>query len=93
MANEKWTPGPWKAEMPLIQSQDGETVSVIKCREPIRERRELLEANAHLIAAAPELYEALNDLLNEAINGTVPLLAQIGKVSEVLRKARGEASK
>lgn len=88
MANEKWTPGPWRIDGSLaIYSADDSFIADVTYLTDEKE-----QANANLIAAAPELYEALNDLLNEAINGTVPLLAQIEKVSKVLRKARGEDS-
>jgi len=46
----------------------------------------------HLITAAPELYEALNDLLNDCINFDGGKLTDIFmvKASRALAKARGE---
>lgn len=54
----KHTPGPWTndLETPWILSSDGSAVAQI-CSRPLR------EANAHLIAAAPELLGALRFIL------------------------------
>lgn len=45
-------------------------------------------ANAHLIAAAPEMYEALNDVLQTIKIHFVPY--EIETIEKVLKKARGE---
>ncbi len=61
--DSKHTPGPWKvhkmpkaigyAEWEIHYSDDGECVAEIVYKE----------ADAHLIAAAPDMYEALKDVL------------------------------
>jgi len=61
----KHTPGPWHAS----RERDGWTVRDEKQNLPIAElwlseRREY-EANARLIAAAPEMYEAIQPILAE----------------------------
>lgn len=71
MSEEKWTPGPWKVastgdigidiDAPYYEAlgvgvNEESPFCVIISRRHVASR---LEANAHLIAAAPELYEAL----------------------------------
>ncbi len=66
MAEPKWTPGPWRkegldrADQPLVLSDptSGRLVAVC-CHECVDE--EGAHANAHLIAAAPELYSVANE--------------------------------
>lgn len=85
MSNPKFTPGPWEYE-----GINGKVVSVINGIHAVvahngtfRHSAKESAANAHLIAAAPELYEALeniiraikmrtsigNDLIHELIEG------------------------
>ena len=59
----KWTPGPWTLSAdtsPRVMgpSKHGENVVA---KVYFREFTNLTQANAHLIAAAPELYEALKE--------------------------------
>jgi len=55
MSNEtKWTPGPWVV-CPAGDIWSENLVSLVA------DTYSPVEANAHLIAAAPELYEALED--------------------------------
>lgn len=61
---QKFTPGPWNVveargfttNRKLIQSEDGEDIAATCYHDP-----EDTIANAALIAAAPELYEALKE--------------------------------
>jgi hypothetical protein len=91
----EFTPGPWR---------QGNTVELLlnnKCREIISDDGNIglvygiidqdNKANANLIAAAPELYEALNLLLDQSWNGPVDAdhIARIRAVA-ALKKARGE---
>lgn len=60
----KFTPGPWKvgrANQHLVMVADGRSVGLEICRAKafVSEYREQSLANARLIAAAPEMYEAL----------------------------------
>lgn len=74
----KWTPGPWTRAGSLVYAnrpQDGGTICqvsevrhshLVQHKEPILGSADGAEiyANARLIAAAPELYEALAGLLD-----------------------------
>lgn len=90
MSGEKWTPGPWivdfescDEEGPLRESEftgyilDANGTEVCSRAFPL--------ANAHLIAAAPEMYEALC-AVDEWENPSC-----FEKVKAALKKARGEA--
>ena len=59
------TPGPWTVEM--TQTEDGEPFGYVLADEGIVTmvtlRPEQVEANAHLIAAAPELFYALKSFV------------------------------
>lgn len=66
---QTWTPGPWRA-MPICGDLSGQTNGLILfgANSPIgqvivRDSAEQAQADARLIAAAPELYAALKDLL------------------------------
>ena len=68
MSEQKHTPGPWRANSSWIESpQMALRVAVIdwpkRGRAPKSENE--AKANARLIAAAPEMYEALNALLEQ----------------------------
>ena len=79
MSNEKHTPGPWHVEDgQSIYAKDGACVRLIaKCHAGHREER---DANARLIAAAPDLLYAANWALErlEEIHGeSNPVVAQL----------------
>ena len=83
----KHTPGPWIGAGPSFgdplprytteivtewEDEDGEALSI--CSLPFRHHDDENEANARLIAAAPELLEALKELtghINERFSGGV----------------------
>jgi hypothetical protein len=88
----KHTPGPWKVDAPYIleiQSSDGQHVATV------RHTPDWLEAaNAHLIAAAPDLLAALErfvelfrDLSPDAAGED--LLAAVAGGSAAIAKAKG----
>lgn len=101
MSGPKWTPGPWHATWngtcwQLDASPDAVATTQF-CYAPET------EANARLIAAAPELYAALDDaevdldLLRQAVAASDPtreLLLRIsdmrGRIAAAMAKARGE---
>ena len=103
--NEKpgFTPGPWK----IKNNEHSGEVAVVYCTSQgvsnICGKRarpwgaEIHDANAHLIAAAPDLYGALSGLLKvtdsylvgEADGPGLVLTRQVAKYA--LAKARGEA--
>lgn len=69
MKETKFTPGPWKVDPKYsrdIQAPDG--LDVATCCLSILNRKVTTEeesiANARLIAASPDMYEALKDLLD-----------------------------
>lgn len=89
---ENWTKGPWKADFPVVFQDSGIQVHVALLEDcqacPLTQSA---EANAQLIAAAPDLYQALKALL-----GTIGVIDEpTGEVLDAvnaLAKARGEAS-
>lgn len=98
-SERKWTPGPWtiSTENDVCTQIDGEYHAVCTdqfCYAPEVER----EANAHLIAAAPDLYEALEqarDTILELINARNSEAEGsdedwVGGINAALAKARGE---
>lgn len=71
MSNAKWTPGPWETDRNNVHSGQiatihgctgGDWVEVWSPNWP--ESEEEQEANARLIAAAPELAESLRELVD-----------------------------
>ena len=113
--NEKpgFTPGPWKAvrgysywEVSPAERKDWEPFTVADCCPscPGDPDGGLQEANAHLIAAAPDLYEAVRELINQVEiafdwsndepgeNAYLDAATDaINKAKAALAKARGEA--
>ena len=99
----KATPGPWdvepKGSRHFVDGADGLTVAYLD-RAGVRERSEI-EANARLIASAPELLEAL-ELALETIYGQAELLRACGaaygigatlkRATEAIAKAKGGAA-
>lgn len=85
------TPGPWEAlfdedfvdVLPVhIDSKDGVPVACAY----------RLEADAHLIAAAPELLEVLQELLREADEGIATCPLTRSKAHAAIAKATGETA-
>ena len=84
--------GPWKVNHWDHQFVDANNAPVANCNM-VHWGREVSEANARLIAAAPELLTALENLLewadpNENLIGTY---RQIDHAHHVIAKARGDA--
>jgi len=103
MSETKFTPGPWR----VVESDGEKWVRdvgglIAKGSKPSRwdgqdtryaEELVQYEANHALIAAAPDLYEALAGLLEElrfgeAISGS----EAVGKAEEAISKAKGETT-
>lgn len=96
----KWTPGPWFVN----HSDDGcpwGVVQVSDNRQIRPEGRSFSEAkaNAHLVAASPELYEALSaitemytDMINsgDCGNWNPEYDEEVTEARRVMAKARGE---
>lgn len=103
MAEPKWTPGPWEWRMhetynlPALYGANGEVVMDFGDDEPYYPTAGM-PPNHHdqaLIAAAPDLYEALRSLV-EAFEQIVPLNTDrvdydaYKRAIAALSKARGE---
>ncbi len=100
MTERKWTPGPWALHMlppeESMMGQEGEwNISaqeddMLFGKTPYYPYVSDNIADAHLIAAAPDLYEALDNLLkcHEGEGGTKYHAGDIARAA--LAKARGE---
>jgi hypothetical protein len=89
MTERKWTPGPWMVET----GDDGVLSSVFRYEDVEYTGIAYLtldnhEANARLIAAAPDLYEAL-DAIIDGISWSMSD-NKFGAAKSALAKARGE---
>jgi hypothetical protein len=97
--SEKWTPGPWSVEHVkddgAIYIAHPKTECNVTTICNIIDDTEEDFSNAHIIAAAPELYDALNGLyklLWDASDGKrVWTLASQDRALKALKKARGDA--
>lgn len=56
------TPGPWKLDGYNVESHDSLPIAIVRCPSTWR-KSETVEADCRLIAAAPELLQALKDTL------------------------------
>jgi hypothetical protein len=109
MSEKKFTPGPWKASGLEVFSTGSFRLSTTSAGSPricvADNRIGKGDADAHLIAAAPDMYDALEELLDalDAFSGCVDWgktalsAAAIMKMNQApnaagkaLRKARGE---
>lgn len=103
MAETKFTPGPW--QMSGVRSKrnvyghtvgpDSDPIITVDYSDRTPDLHSETLGNAHLIAAAPELYAALEDMIALYIN-TAGNYFEPGKVKQMiaslaaLAKARGE---
>jgi len=82
----KFTPGPWKVDRDenfILSEGFGDVACIVNI-----ENREEREANRALIAAAPELYEALMAIVD--VFPERPGEEVLSKINKALAKARGE---
>lgn len=100
MSDTKFTPGPWRYTKAAPSGDRGihaeGTGIFAEAYADIRHAGENnaaeAEANAHLIAAGPDMYAALNGLLNEPTNAPDYLPSRLWDAARAaLAKARGEA--
>jgi len=85
----KVTPGPWRADGGVVELRHGDDMS--RMIVPGRSLNEG-EANAHLIAAAPEMYEALRVLVEYFEEGKHSVLdyeSFIARARTAIAKAEG----
>ena len=95
--SEKFTKGPWKATydsqlqaaIEIYNTEDRVMVAVLPDRGTIEAMSEI-EANANLIIAAPDMYEALETIERVAGIGMMEDDPARVKARDALRKARGE---
>ena len=89
MTERKWTPGPWDADDMAVRTNDKALVSLVYGNGD----GSLFKANAHLIAAAPELYEALKLFVDATpkLDMSDPCMVErVNRARAALAKARGE---
>ena len=104
MSEAKHTPGPWRAS--LWKERQGDTPCVMAHGTPIAILHNCMittdeerKANARLIAAAPELLEALEKITHEEPLGTtkqvpeVTLWRTIDSIKQIARTAIAKATK
>lgn len=96
----KWTPGPWvlldgHKRLIIVQPhkyiESGVYVAEVSLEawRP-EERKETATHDARLIAAAPELYAALDWIMRYVEDGSLPAPGNIKDARAALAKARGE---
>ncbi|MFP1634120.1 hypothetical protein ACLB6G_20515 [Zhengella sp. ZM62] len=100
MSKPKWTPEPWVNDDGLVTGQEsrerftGQTsLDIFDASQWPEELADEAEATAHLIAAAPDLYEALETALNFIANteNELGVTLDSGDLARMaLAKARGE---
>ena len=100
MSGPQFTPGPWWTELDKVFVGTPPDYSLIADADPDckggHDGAEPMLANARLIAAAPELYEALSDIMENplyqtAIGGNPNMVERLmERASAALAKARGE---
>lgn len=100
MSETKFTPGPWTTEdfntqRFAVYAPNGRICQMDITRDS--QRAEEGQANAHLIAAAPELYEALREVLSAYVPGWdgaeySDVGGSVSHARAALAKARGEAA-
>lgn len=94
-AEKRWTPGPWCAwdrgiGWEVFCGPDQGVKPGLRLNDEHRNTFE--EADAHLIAAAPELYEALERLLKIQTLEPLHVCHPINIARKALAKARGEVA-
>ncbi|WP_341959241.1 hypothetical protein [Pseudomonas sp. RC10] len=103
----KHTPGPWSISEPFresiglsvyINAQNHDELAAVVWRMgwdfAVGKPTQVCEANAHLIAAAPELLESLSNLVGLAELGAARLdkyKAALDDAKAVIAKARGQS--
>lgn len=105
MSNKNWTPGPWSGRGQEVTGPHGASICYCVANSRagsgfnVQIKQAEAKSNAHLIRAAPELYEAAHDLReaqkaylldrgNDALGKAVANAAK--KLDAALAKARGE---
>lgn len=99
----KHTPGPWVRDFKPgyqcdVRAASGRKVAVTgglqdpKTREAYIVNSSENDANAHLIAAAPEMYDMLTTAVRYFRHNNIDCQSlHVGEMEQVLKKARGES--
>ena len=103
MSEPKFTKGPWQTiniswEYSVIIDEDAARIAQVFIRDEVDEEtqdkfEEIKDANANLIAAAPEMYEALECACDKyciGYAGDSLVKCEDCVIQKALRKARGE---
>ena len=99
MSGAKFTPGPWRVDESHIYGSINAgrrhvaMANFYNCHdEEVRVTREQQEANAQLISAAPDLFEALKIILEYPYGDASPLddTLVMERARAAIRKAEGE---
>jgi hypothetical protein len=95
MSGAKWTPGPWKVQSafigPLLITAHGQLIAKVGDAD-----FKTAAGNAELIASAPDLYEALERIMEYAHAGAricdvdPTVQPEFVKARAALKKAKGE---
>ena len=90
-----WTPGEWRCDTVgahrFIHSESGKTIAHLAPDAGIKPRQRT--ANGNLIAAAPDLYAALDAIIDAVFDdGTRVNRDHFAAARAALQKARGEQS-
>lgn len=90
MQDAKFTPGPWtKKSTSSVDDRFGKGVADLSLRRDLLE----MDANAALIAAAPDLYDALWQILDDmGRDGTCCCSAAKEQAIVAMARARGETT-
>ncbi len=73
----------------MAKQEDGSVIGIADCRT-VDTTPDEGRANANLMAAAPDLYENLRDLVRLADVGLIPNKETLQQANAALAKARGE---
>ena len=95
----RFTKGPWLAAATSVYPDREPRGFEIKIQRPIEDSISLEEAqaNSHLVAAAPDMYEVLNDVWDALTDGGLRIFTEdqddyyIRAIEKALKKARGES--
>lgn len=89
----KHTPGPWHTQHvhPYTHIKSDKNPMIAVVRSVLTDSRQEFEANAHLIAAAPEMLEALEMMLGIlTVAGIAADTEAVQHLRSVIAKAKGE---
>lgn len=89
----KHTSGPWIKNGNRIENEDGALIAgVFDGTFSYDEDREKLRANGNLITAAPDLLEALRDVMTHVENGFIPDGESMYHARDAIAKATGASA-